>query len=42
MTLEEKVAQLFIITPEALTGMGKVTAAGDTTKDAWNSIRLVA
>lgn len=32
MTLEEKVAQLFIITPEALTGMGKVTAAGDTTK----------
>lgn len=25
-------AQLFIITPEALTGMGKVTAAGDTTK----------
>ena len=26
MTLEEKVAQLFIITPEALTGMGKVTA----------------
>lgn len=34
MTLEEKVAQLFIITPESLTGVGKVTRAGDTTKKA--------
>ncbi len=34
MTLEEKVLQLFIITPEALTGSDAVTAAGDTTKDS--------
>lgn len=34
MTLDEKVAQLFVVTPEALTGMGQVTAAGDTTRDA--------
>lgn len=34
MTLEEKVAQLFIITPDALTGVDGVTAAGDTTKQA--------
>lgn len=33
MTLEQKVAQMFIITPEALTGYSKVTAAGDTTKE---------
>ena len=32
MTLEQKVAQMFMITPEALTGYSKVTAAGDTTK----------
>lgn len=32
MTLEEKVYQLFIITPEALTGNKLVTAAGETTK----------
>lgn len=32
MTLEEKVYQLFIITPEALTGDKVVTAAGETTK----------
>lgn len=32
MTLEEKVYQLFIITPEALTGSKTVTAAGDTTR----------
>ena len=33
MTLEGKSGSVnFIITPEALTGMGKVTAAGDTTK----------
>ena len=34
MTLEEKVAQLFVITPEALTGAGQVTAAGPTTQAA--------
>ncbi len=31
MTLEEKVNQLFFITPEALTGSGQVTAAGKLT-----------
>ncbi len=34
MSLEEKVAQLFFITPEALTGFQTVTAAGETTKAA--------
>lgn len=34
MTIEEKVCQLFFITPEALTGYETVTAAGNTTKDA--------
>ncbi|MBE5949641.1 MAG: glycoside hydrolase family 3 protein [Lachnospiraceae bacterium] len=33
MTLEEKVYQMFIITPEALTGYKTVTAAGDTTNE---------
>lgn len=32
MALEDKVAQMFVITPEALTGYTSVTAAGDTTK----------
>lgn len=32
MTLEEKVYQMFIITPEALTGEGTVTQAGQTAK----------
>lgn len=36
MTLEDKIAQMFIITPDALTGFGGVTAAGDTTKDWYN------
>lgn len=31
MTLEERVLQMFMITPEALTGYGTVTAAGDVT-----------
>ena len=35
MSLEEKAAQLFIITPESLVGIGTVTAAGDTTKKAF-------
>ncbi len=34
MTLGQKVAQLFVVTPEQLTGMGTVTQAGDTTRDA--------
>ena len=34
MTLEEKIAQMFIITPEALTGYGTVTSAGGATKEA--------
>lgn len=37
MTLEDKVAQMFVITPNALTGYSGVTAAGDTTKEAYNS-----
>ena len=37
MSLEEKVAQLFIITPEALTGTGVVIQAGDTTKSCLQS-----
>lgn len=32
MTLEEKIYQMFIITPEQLTGVSPVTAAGDMTK----------
>lgn len=32
MTLEEKIYQMFIVTPEQLTGVSKVTAAGDLTK----------
>lgn len=34
MSLEEKAAQLFMITPEALTGVGQVTQAGEGTKSA--------
>ena len=32
MTLEEKIYQMFIVTPEQLTGVSTVTAAGDATK----------
>lgn len=35
MTTEEKVAQLFMITPEALTGVDGVTLAGDSSKEAY-------
>lgn len=35
MTLEEKAAQLFMITPEALTGVEQATAAGDATREAY-------
>ena len=34
MTLEEKVAGLFIITPEQLTGVGTAVQAGESTKEA--------
>ncbi len=34
MTLEDKVAQLFVITPEQLTGVEEVVMAGDITKEA--------
>lgn len=34
MTLEEKAAQMFMITPEALTGAGQVLEAGDVTREA--------
>lgn len=37
MTLEEKVCQLFMITPEALTGVGTATQAGTATQDAINA-----
>ncbi|MCR5595512.1 MAG: beta-N-acetylhexosaminidase [Lachnospiraceae bacterium] len=34
MPIEDKVAQLFMVTPEALTGVGAATRAGDGTRDA--------
>ena len=34
MTLEEKIAQLFILTPEALTGVQRAVKAGETTQKA--------
>ena len=34
MTLEEKAAQMFMITPEELTGTGQVLEAGDMTREA--------
>ena len=36
MTLQEKVAQLFIITPEQLTGFRQVTQCGETTRAAFD------
>lgn len=36
MSLEDKVAQMFVITPGALTGYSSVTAAGDTTKTSYD------
>lgn len=36
MTLEQKVAQLFVITPEALTGYNAVTVFGNASKEAFN------
>lgn len=37
MSVEELAAQVFLITPEMLTGMNQVTAAGKTTQDAINA-----
>ncbi len=37
MPLEDKVAGLFIVTPEAITGVGTALKAGDSTKDALNT-----
>ena len=34
MTLEEKVCQLFMVTPEAITGVGTATQAGTATQEA--------
>lgn len=36
MTTEEKVAQLFLISPESLTGVDRVTISGNGTRDALN------
>ena len=36
LTTEEKVAQLFFITPEALTGSSQVTQAGETTQECFS------
>ena len=38
MSLEQKVAQMFVTTPEALTGMGRVTVTGNTTRNAVSAI----
>ena len=38
MTLEEKVAQMFLVLPESLTGTGCVTAAGDATRAAFQEL----
>lgn len=35
MDLKQKVAQMFMVTPEALTGYSKVTAAGEVTKQCF-------
>lgn len=34
MTLDQKIYQMFIVTPESITGYAQVTAAGDTTRDS--------
>ena len=40
MTLEDKVAQLFFVTPELLTGVNTATQAGDGTKAALDKIAV--
>lgn len=39
MTLEQKVAGLFFVTPEQLTGVSQVVAAGDATRESLENIR---
>lgn len=39
MSLEEKIYQLFVVTPEQLTGVSTVTMAGDTTRLHWKRSR---
>ncbi|SCX95753.1 beta-N-acetylhexosaminidase [Lachnospiraceae bacterium XBB2008] len=34
MTIEQKIYQLFVVTPEVLTGVSQVVTAGDTTKNS--------
>lgn len=34
LTLEQKVAQLFVVRPESITGVGQALAAGDATREA--------
>ena len=36
MTIEQKIAQLFMVTPEQLTGYNRVTAFGNASKNAFN------
>lgn len=36
MKLEDKIAQMFVLTTQGLTGYNNVTAAGDTTKECYN------
>lgn len=38
LTLEQKVAQLFVVRPESLTGVAVQTRAGDATRDAFNAL----
>lgn len=38
MTIEEKVAQMFFVLPESLTGTELVTAAGETTRQSFDEI----
>ena len=37
MSLEEKLCQMFIVTPEMLTGVDTATSAGEATKAAYNT-----
>ena len=40
MPLEDKVAQLFMVTPESLTGASKVTQAGEKTQEVLSQYRI--
>ena len=40
MPVEDKVAQLFMVTPESLTGANKVTQAGEKTQEVLNQYRV--